>query len=214
MSIHEARSRGRSTTPSEIPRRRTTIAVAVIAATALCQTGSWGLPAIARKAQNPIAANTAKRTMSSAVCQMARGRRVAAARALPDAYAMSNASGVAWKSPTTNGAAASVIACVPRRGLSIDAMREAAKNAIAYAHQGRLGGENAGRAAAYPIQSGTAMTSRTAPRIHRRPSMCDRRLHPTLTWRRTGAITARKTPPFSPPPGSYDHRRRQSRQLW
>ena len=97
----------------------------------------------------PIAANTAKRTMSK--------------RGLPDGpwppgrggerdarprIRTSSASGVAWKSPTTNGAAASVIAWVPRRGLSIDARRAVMKNAIAYAHQGRLGDVNTGRAAA------------------------------------------------------------------
>src|ERR1019366_481332 len=93
--------------------------------------------------------------------------------------------GVAWNSPTTNGAAASVIACVPRRGLSMDASREAAKKARAYAHQGRLGGENAGSAASYPIQSAAATASMTAPRIQSRVSIRDRRLQPTLRRRRT-----------------------------
>ena len=46
-----------------------------------------------------------------------------------------------------------MIAWVPRRGLSIEARRAVAKNAIAYAHQGRLGDWNTGSAAAYPTQS-------------------------------------------------------------
>src|ERR1700733_9731433 len=84
-SIQVARSRGRKTTASEMARRDTVIAVAAMAPKALRQTGRFGGPEIRRKAQMPIAANAAKRTISNAHCQRAHGRRVAAARATPRA---------------------------------------------------------------------------------------------------------------------------------